>query len=65
MLKYHRCLKNDTCKLQSDCPMTGKKNGKCNLTNGTCKYQGCMMIMPTKENENDGRLIIGAIEGKF
>ncbi len=62
MLKYRRCLNTGECKLKADCSMTGAKGKRCMLTSGTCESQGCQMIVPITTKENDGRLIISAIE---
>ena len=65
MLKYRRCLNEGDCNLKAKDPMTGAEGKRCLLTSGTCKHQGCQMIMPTTSEESAGRLIIDALEGKF
>jgi hypothetical protein len=63
MIKYHLCIKKSHCSLQLECLITTGK--RCGLTNGKCKYQGCQMVVPNKKGEDDGRLIIAAIEEKL
>ena len=65
MLKYRRCLSNGSCSFKADCPMTGEKGKRCRMTMGSCKYQGCQMIMPTNKKESGGQLIIDTLGGRF